>query len=731
MRTRREGFLVKQHLYALVAATLFAWQAHAIPVTLHYKAPDARRVNLAGTFNGWKSDALTMIKVADGTWTATLNPAPGAYLYKFVVDGVWTADPNAGPPVPPDGNSALWVTPDGTTPDHKRGDGKIVAFAVKHQGTDLLKTDRTHARFIVHTAADDVSSISMAAWPTPQPGTTTFPYCVETPLIRASSDGVTDNWSVTIPVAGQTDYAFYLRDGETHWILGPPGLQPGAKPYKPYSVDMDSLSLFETPGWVKDTVWYQVFPERFFNGDRSNDRKPPKGVPDWNTPLTAVGGNPNDRYWGGDLKGVIAKLPYLKSLGITGIYMTPVFEGPDTHKYATTDYLKVDPDFGTEKILKSLCDAAHKLGMRVMLDGVFNHTGVYNPMFQDILKNQEKSRFAKWYRIKSFPVLDPVTHYNGADEKNIPYEGYWGIKWMPRLNPDNPDCAKYLINVATRWIERCGIDGWRLDVANDVPEGFWKHFRPAVKSAKKDALIVGEIWTDAKPWLQGDQFDSVMNYPFRAITLDFFARGTSDAARFAAGLNALATDYPPQATAAMYNMLGSHDVPRLLNECGGDARKMALATVFQMTWPGAPSVYYGDENGMAGGGDPWNRAPMQWDKSKWNESLRDTFKRAITLRHAQPALRSVDIQTLSAAEGGRVAVFGRGAPLARGFMVTAFNASGTEQTVAIPVLNMTGATRWADVWNGGELSVAAEQLKITLPPYGAAVLTPVWPATKV
>lgn len=709
--------------------------ASAKQVSFRLQAPEAGRVTVAGTFNGWNPVALAMTKAVDGTWSASLDLAPGAYLYKFVVDGKWIADPNGGAPVPPDGNSALWITPDGKMPEHKRGDGKIVAFAVKHEGANLLRTDKTHARFTVHTAADDVDFVGLLSWAKPTPGQmiTKIPYNTEPVLERTGSNGLTETWSVTIPVAGVVDFAFDIRDGQSTWTLSADGLvadpRPKGETYTPFEVNMDSLSLFETPAWMKDTVWYQIFPERFYNGDRSNDRKPPKGVPDWNTPLTAVGGNPNDKYWGGDLKGLIAKLPYLKSLGITGIYLTPVFVGPDTHKYATTDYMKVDPDFGTDRMLKELCDKAHKQGFRVMLDGVFNHTSVYNPMFQDILKNQAKSRYAKWYRIKSFPVLDPVTHYMGADEKNIPYEGYWGIKWMPRLNPDNPECAAYLLKVATHWIDLCGIDGWRLDVASGVPEAFWKRFRPVVKSAKKDAVIVGEIWEDASPWLQGDQFDSVMNYPFRAIVLNFFARETFDASQFANGLNQLSSHYAPQATAAMFNMIGSHDVPRLLNECGGDTRKVALATVFQMTWPGAPSVYYGDENGMNGAGDPWNRAPMVWDESRWNRDLHNTVVKAIALRNAQPALRSVDIRTLYAPEGGTVAVFGRGAPLSRDFLITAFNASDKEQTVAFPVLTVTGATRWNDIWNGGELANNGENLKLTLPPFGAAILAAEWPAT--
>lgn len=716
------------HAPEAVAFAVLSASAHAVPVTLTCKAPDALRVYVAGTFDSWSSGTLAMTKGDNGAWTAKLDLAPGAYQYKFVVDGKWIADPSAGMPIPPDGNSALWIAPDGSMPEHKRGDGKIVAFVVKHEPNDVLRLDKSHVRFTVHTAADDVESVSLSSDQKRPGGSSGLNNATETPLERIGTDGSTDTWSITMPVTGVMNYLFDVTDGSNRWTLGTNGLAPHSRTdggtYALFAVNMDSLSLFETPAWAKDTVWYQVFPERFSNGDKSNDRKPPVGVQDWDAPLATVPGNPNSHYWGGDLQGIIDKLPYIKSLGANGIYLNPIFLGPDTHKYATTDYLKVDPDFGDEKTLKALCDKAHKLGMRVMLDGVFNHTSVHNPMFQDIIKNQEKSKYAKWYRITSFPVLDPVTNYTRDDERRIPYEGWAGIKWMPRLNPDDPDCAAYLLKVATYWIERCGIDGWRLDVANEVPHDYWVKFRSAVKSAKKDALIVGEIWDNASPWLHGDQFDSVMNYRFRGAVLDFFARGKVDAAQFAAALNTLNIEYPPQATAAMFNMLGSHDVPRLLNECGGDVRKLALATLFQMTSAGAPSVYYGDEVGMTSGGDPWNRAPMVWDETKWNSSLRESFKRAIALRHANPALRSVATEALTASEGGKVAVFLRGLPSEKQTLLTAFNASDAEQTVPVNVSKVSSTDRWKDLWNGGSLVAADKQLILKLAPWGAAVLSP-------
>lgn len=696
---------------ALLPLMLFAAAAaHAVPVTFRYAPKEpARSVSVAGTFNNWDKNADPMKEQA-GAWTATVDIAPGPVQYKFVVNNeTWVPDPNASPPIAPDDNSVMWVVPEGESAEHALGDGKLLAFAVK--AGDPVRIDKTDVRFTLTTAANDVESVTLAV---ANPGTA----APESPMAR-NSNGPTDAFTVTRPAGGIVRYRYLLKDGGAVWTLGANGLLSGDLPDNVFVLDTTTMPYLQTPAWAPNTVWYQVFPERFANGNRRNDTKPPKGVPNWNTPLSAVSGNPNDHWWGGDLQGVIDKLPYLKSLGVSGIYLNPIFEGPDTHFYATTDYLKVAPQLGDEATLKRLVKDAHKRGIRVMLDGVFNHTSVYFFAFQDILKNQEKSKYKDWYHIKSFPVLDPTKNYTAEDGKELPYEGWWGIKWMPKLNVDNPETAAYLLKVATYWIDKTDIDGWRLDVANEVSQAFWRKFRKAVKGAKPDAIIIGEVWDNAAQWLKGDEFDSVMNYPFRGAALDFFAHGKTDAKSFADRLNTVRGWYSPAANAAMLNLLGSHDTARLLTEADGNIQRAALATFFQMTWPGSPSIYYGDENGMEGKNDPWNRAPMVWAKDRWNKTLHETTRRAVALRNAHPALRALDVQTLYAPEGGKAVAF-----LHKGggeTMITAFNAGDTEQTLDIPLPD--GAPeKWTDAWRGGTATAKGRTLTITLPPLSGTAL---------
>lgn len=653
---------------------------------------------------------------SDGTWAATVELEPGPYQYKFVVNGTnWLADPSEKLTIPPDGNTPLWVGPSGRM-DLTAGDSVSPrAYALSHQPGDVLRLSKTETRFTLSAGAGDLDAAFIEIRDDSS-GT------VERTLAMrmVSSNGMEDAFTVAVPNAQIISYTFRLRKGQNLFCYDAKGLVAGGRAETPFRVDPQRLPLFETPAWVRETIWYQIFPERFHNGQKANDIPPPKGIAEWTTPLSEVSGNPNDFWWGGDLKGITKKIPYLRELGINGIYLTPVFEGPDTHKYATTDYKKIAREFGTEEDFKTLVETAHRNGMRVMLDAVFNHTSVYFPAFRDILEKQEKSPYAKWYHVRRFPVLDPVTHYQGEEERKIPYDGWWGIKWMPKLDPTHPEVEKFLLDVSRHWIQTAGIDGWRLDVANEVDSRFWRKFRTAVKGVNPDAVIIGEIWEDASPWLQGDQFDGVMNYRFRAAVLDFFARGTIDGARFASLIEALYHAYPPQASAVMFNLLGSHDTPRIVNEAGGNARRAALATLFQMTWPGAPSVYYGDEIGLPGAGDPHNRAPMDWNKANWNPVMTDAVRRAIALRRKHPSLRGDSFQTLHAPVGRRVAAFLRTGNDETA--VTVFNASDSEQVITFAVPPSVTTRTWTDVWANRSVNTTNGTISMPLPAYSAAVL---------
>ena len=384
----------------------------------------------------------------------------------------------------------------------------------------------------------------------------------------------------------------------------------------------------DIPGWAKDAIYYQIFPERFADGDTTND---PPDIEKW-------GGTPKgNNYFGGDLKGIIDHLDYLKDLGINALYLNPVFESNTNHKYHTIDYFKIDPHFGNEQTFRQLLDESHKRGIKVIVDGVFNHTGTEFFAFKDIVKNERQSKYLNWYNIRSFPVQLPPAKPN--------YEAWWGIGELPKLMTDNPEVRKYLFD-ATRYWMKMGLDGWRLDVPNEMSHDFWIQWRRLVKEENPDALIIGEIWDDASPWLKGDQFDAVMNYRFRGACVGFIALENRNAFQFDSILTAVRNEYSPEVNFALQNLIGSHDTERFLTLCGNDTAKLKLAVLFQMTYLGSPMVYYGDEIGLTGGKDPECRGTMNWDKNRWNSGLWNWYRKMISIRNQYPVFRRGTVKSI-------------------------------------------------------------------------------------
>jgi len=380
--------------------------------------------------------------------------------------------------------------------------------------------------------------------------------------------------------------------------------------------------VFNGPDWVRDTIWYQIFPERFANGDIDND---PEGCKSWHEPVES----PFDKY-GGDIQGMIDHLDYLVELGITGVYMTPMFHADSNHKYDTIDYMNVDPQFGDTTLMKKLVDECHKRGIRIMLDAVFNHCGFYAHEFQDVLEKGEDSIYKDWFHIKKFPVYDTNEGYGVS--KTLNYDTFAFTPMMPKLNTENLTVKSMLLDAVKYWTTKLGIDGWRLDVANEVDHQFWRDFRKLVKEINPECYILGEIWHDATAWLQGDQFDGVMNYPLYEAVLNFFAKGKIDSHTFTLDYNHAMFLYPKNINAYMYNLVDSHDTERILHACGEDIRKMKLAYLFMLTNIGAPTIYYGDEVGMTGGMDPDCRRPMIWDMEQQNLDMLNFMKTMIRIR---------------------------------------------------------------------------------------------------
>jgi neopullulanase len=302
-------------------------------------------------------------------------------------------------------------------------------------------------------------------------------------------------------------------------------------------------SDFRTPEWVKHAVFYQIFPERFANGSTAND---PENVQPWGTTPTPK------NYMGGDLHGIISRLDYLQDLGITALYLNPIFHALSNHKYDTYDYFRIDPHLGDMATFRELIDQAHRRGMRVILDGVFNHCGRGFFAFVNVLENGGESPYRNWFYIEDLP-LHP---YN--DKKPANYAGWWSLRSLPKLNVGHPPTRRYILDVARYWLEQ-GADGWRLDVPNEIEDtAFWREFRQVVKQANPDAYIVGEIWEDATRWLDGTQFDAVMNYIWRDLCRDFFAHDVLKPSAFAQGLDMLQQRYPEEAMLAQLNLFGSH-----------------------------------------------------------------------------------------------------------------------------------------------------------------------------
>ena len=380
---------------------------------------------------------------------------------------------------------------------------------------------------------------------------------------------------------------------------------------------------FAAPAWTRDAVVYNIFPDSFAAGKR-----------------LAPNGAPPCR--GGTVRGVTENLDYIASLGFNCIYLNPIFAARSYHRYDTLDYYRIDPHMGAEDDLRDLVRRAHALGIRVILDGVFNHVSSDHPFFRDVLEKGRASRYYScFYALPETPRLPAAGELPG-------YTCFSYVADMPKTNTADPFLRQYFCDVGANWVRKFDVDGWRLDVANELDDGFLRAFRASVKAAKSDALIVGEVWENAAHYLGGDMLDSAMNYDFRRYCRRFFAEQTVDAETFDTNVSTLLLRYNENALFAQLNLLDSHDVCRFLSLCGGKTERMELAVLLQMTFPGMPCVFYGDEKGLCGESEPEYRRPMAWDASS---PLEEVYRRMIALRKTHPALRYGSFHTELACGG--------------------------------------------------------------------------------
>ncbi|MEE9296554.1 MAG: alpha-amylase family glycosyl hydrolase [Phycisphaerae bacterium] len=756
--------------------------------TFSFRAGSAQAVTLAGGFNGWNPDSRSLRDPdGDGTWNVTVLLGPGKHQYKFVLDGrTWVPDP-LNPDHVPDTfgghNSALKLGRLAHMNESTAavGDGRIDALGLEHHPETMLYRqwlDKGRLLLRYRTLSHDVRQVSVAV----RNGPTVPMYVVrEGPLFTFHEAQImlpaTGQTTVTSTPPRRVEYAFILVDGDRR--------QSDARGYV---ADPASARVMSTPEWAKHAVWYQIMLERFRNGDPANDPQPARlWTSEWFTPSPWEGrdgqtfyhGYVYNRHYGGDLEGLEQQLSYLKDLGVNAIYLNPIFKAESHHKYDATNYLHVDDHFGTKGDYaavvgkEDLLDAAtwqwtqtdrrflrflkvaHDMGFRVILDGVFNHVGTRHPAFQDVKKNREKSRFADWFDVTSWEPF----RYNG-------WAGFGGLPVFKKSADGlaSEAAKRHIFAVTRRWMDpngdgdpSDGIDGWRLDVPGDIPAPFWVEWRRLVKSINPQAFITGEIWDRADSWLDGRRFDAVMNYQFAAPAIAWICnrKRKMTVSELDRRLADLRMAYPAAATYVMQNLVDSHDTDRLVSMALNPDRdydrmnrpqndnpnydnskpppaayqRARLVALLQMTYVGAPMIYYGDEAGMWGADDPTDRKPMLWsdlepyDKPDENFVLRDHldfYKRAISLRNAHSALRTGSFQTLLADDGADVWAFLRADRKEQ--VVVVINASDSAREVRIPL--PAGQPRtWRAVFGTVDtLKTSGAQLSVRVPAVGGLVL---------
>ncbi len=372
----------------------------------------------------------------------------------------------------------------------------------------------------------------------------------------------------------------------------------------------------DVPAWFKKAVVYNIFPDSFV-GEKSGSPTQPKEV-------ILENGKVCRSRLGGTLKEVIKNLDYIQALGVNCIYFNPIFAAGEYHKYDTIDYYHIDPCLGTNEEFKHLVEEIHKREMKIIIDGVFNHCSWEFSAFEDVMDKGEKSKYIDWFYDLKFPVRRPQSEKEKPGYACFAYEPK-----MPKLNTSNEEVQKYFANVGTYWIREYEIDGWRLDVANEIDRNFWRKFREAVKKENKEAILIGEVWENAESWLRGDIFDSTMNYEFRRICRDHIIGDNKNALTAAKQLEQMRLRYPTNLVNGQLNLLDSHDVPRFLSLCRGDLRKWKLACILLMLFPGVPSLFYGDEQAICGMKENEYRNPMVWSQ---NTQLCEFVQKIIEIR---------------------------------------------------------------------------------------------------
>lgn len=487
-------------------------------------------------------------------------------------------------------------------------------------------------------------------------------------------------WRIVLkPPFRRLRYVFALTQAQEQWYCYEDGLRPALQLdgrvqcfQMPW---MNPADCIAPPDWVRHTVWYQVYPDRFCRGGSGR----PGALPWRHGPVT------NAERFGGDLAGIAQKLPYLAGLGVNGLYLNPIFAARSFHKYDTTDYTRVDPDFGTEADLQELVRQAHANGIRVMLDAVFNHCGPGFAPWRDVVEKGPDSAWRDWFFVNRWPVEEGRTD----DGRYFSFSFHGG---MPKLNTNHPAVQDYLIGLCEDWVRRYDIDGLRFDVGNEISHAFLRRLRVRLKALKPDLYLLGEIWHDAPAWLEGDEYDAVMHYPLQSAVRRFFEDESLPARAFGWQAGRCLAAYAPQVSAAQFTLLDSHDTIRLRSRVRSeDEFWQQLAALF--TLPGSPCVYYGTELALEGGRDPDCRRCMPWDELDTDASRArlDAMRSLIALRRTEPDLQGSEV--IFCPGSGRLVRYRRGS------VEVCLNA-GTAPAALMP----GGTALFARGWDGRTLA---------------------------
>jgi len=673
-------------------------------------APAITEITVPGSFNGWDTGAMPMVRQMDGSWTLTVELEPGRHEYKFFINGTWPSnmcnDPTWGDP-----ERNLWIDPaaDGCVGDGFGGQNAfcdIGLATVPEVGPGVLHSPDNPAHL---SRAGDRLSLRFTANRDQVLSAEAVVAGVSYPLHRQLAYRAREVWRAALPTEASS-YSLRLTTTE-----GPLELGPFTVPNQ----------LFTDLPWVGSAIGYQIFPERFWDSNPGHtldqlaqialdtdyyhfmsermwrqtwgDLKP-TFTPGWGNELMRF--HCCHQYFGGDLDGIIQRLDHLQALGVTLIYLNPIFHAGSAHGFDIFDHLKVAPEFGGKEALQRLRDATRERGMRLMWDFVPNHVGVGHWAFQDAVTNGRESPYWDWFRFQVEPGQIEVG--NGEH-----YGSWWGFGSLPELETRNLAVMAHLLEVTRYWTE-FGFDGIRVDVPNEIRnrQEFFTAFRDTARAVNPEVFLVGEIWQRNPTWLQGDKFDSLMNYAIGRGVIAPFASGTMAGDSAAEDMAILYAEYPEASVSMQFNLISSHDTARLLSEMGGgplfatpsseSLARQRLAAAILYALPGMPVTFQGDECAFLGaGGGPReeNRYPLQWDEC--NQEMVAHYQQLGTLKNTLPALASPVIRSISGA--GPLLAFHRGEP-GPGELLAAFNHAATPQTLALP------EGQWHDTVSGETLT---------------------------